>query len=97
MSAGCAAYHADGSLHTVALVRRRSGDAAGSSEVEEEAAGGAIGRVHRAHEAPGVRQQLAHGRRAQLLEVRAAVDAPEVRQVPATAWKAANVTFVVLQ
>ena len=96
MTVGCAAYHQDCSLHTVALVRRSSGDTAGSGEVEEEAAGGAIGRVHRAHEAPGVRQQLAHGRRAQLQEVRAAVDAPEVRQVPATIPKAVNKTLVVL-
>ena len=49
----------------------------------EQAAGRAVGRVHRAQEAPGLRQQFAHGRRAQLREVRAAVDRAEVRDVPA--------------
>ena len=83
-SARCA-HHGDGGLHAVGLPGRRGGHAAGGGQVQQQAAGRPVGRVHRAHEAPGVRQQLAHGRRAQLLEVGAAVDAAEVRQVPAPA------------
>ena len=49
----------------------------------EQAAGGPIGGVHRAQEAPGVGQQLAHGRGAHLGEEGAPVNGPEVRYVPA--------------
>lgn len=48
-------------------------------EVTKQAARRAIRRVHRAQEAPGLRQQLAHRCGAQLRKVRAAVDRPEVR------------------
>ena len=57
-------------------------DATCGGEVTQQAAGRAIGRVHRAQEAPGLRQQLAHRCGAQLRKVRAAMDRPEVRQVP---------------
>lgn len=47
-------------------------------EVVEQAAGAAVGGVHRAQEAPGLREQLAHGGGAKLHEVCAAMHAPEV-------------------
>ena len=43
-------------------------DLDGHGEVVEEAAGGPVGRVHRADEAPRVRQQRPHLRRPHLLE-----------------------------
>ena len=43
-------------------------DLDGHGEVVEEAAGGPVGRVHRADEAPRVRQQRPHLRRTHLLE-----------------------------
>ena len=58
-------------------------DLTASRQVAQQATRCAIGRVHGAQEAPGVGQQLAHGRRAQLREVGTPVHAPEVRYVPA--------------
>ncbi len=60
-----------------------SSNLAGRRQMVEEAAGGAIWSVHRAHEAPGFRQQLPHSRRPQLRKVRAPVYRAEVRQIPA--------------
>lgn len=79
---GVWSHRCHGVLDILGAVGRRRNDAACSGEVTQQAAGRAVGRVHRAQEAPGLRQQLTHGRGAQLRKVRAAVDCPEVRQVP---------------
>lgn len=51
-------------------------------KVVEKAAGRAVGRVHRAQEAPRLGQELADRRRLELGEESATVDRPEVRDVP---------------
>jgi outer membrane lipoprotein SlyB len=61
---------------------RRVRPPAGRREVVEQAAGGAVGGVHGAEEAPGLGKQLAHGGGSQLRKVGAAVDGAEVGQVP---------------
>ena len=82
MESGTCRRH--GVLDILGAVGGRSDDAACGGEVTEQSAGRAVGCVHRAQEAPGLRQELAHGGGAQLCKVGAAVDRPEVRQVPAS-------------
>ena len=76
-------YRGNGVLHILRSFGRPSHHLAGGGEVVEQAAGGAVRGVHRAQEAPGLRQQLAHGGRPQLREVGAPVNGSEVGQVPA--------------
>ena len=72
----------DGERCATTSWRRALHDGAAAREVVEQAARRAVGRVHRAEEAPRVGEQLAHRRGAQLREEGAAVDGAEVRDVP---------------
>lgn len=78
------AHRDDGVLDVLGAVGRLRDDATGGGQVTKQAAGSAVGRVHGAQEAPGLRQKLPHCRRAQLREVGAPVNRPEVGQVPGT-------------
>ena len=75
---------ADGGRGILGVVRRVRDDATCGREVVEQAAGGAIWSMHWAQEAPGLGQQLAHGRGAQLRKVGSPMHRAEVRDEAAS-------------
>ena len=77
-------------LHVLGALRGVSHHLTGGGHVIEQAAGGSVRGVNRAQETPGLGEKLPHGCRAQLSEIGAPVNRPEVGQVPAAATSTPN-------